>query len=181
MLVSSTAAADRQFSGRLDILPFGEIRTKEAEMNALKVDIDTGYGIGGAIDFDIARNVSLGFAPRYLFKVKGEPHRASSKELDLAARLKAHFPASPRATLFGYLSPGYSMVYVPNGSIFSGLDPSGLIVGIGGGADLMITPKAFITLELGYTWGFQSDSEAGFKYTYATNLMHLGLGLGSRF
>jgi hypothetical protein len=181
LLLSSTASADRQFSGRLDLVPFGEIRTKEGEINDLTVDTDLGYGIGGSIEFPITPRFSLGFSPRYLFKVQGEPHRSASKELDLAARAKVLFPVSPRATLFGFLSPGYSMVFVPSGSIFSGLDPAGLILGFGGGADIMFTPKAFFTLELGYTFGFQSDSEGGAKYTYATRLFHLGLGIGSRF
>ncbi len=169
-------------SGRFDISPFGELRTKEAEMTGVTVDTETAYALGGSIDFQVARNISLGFSPRYFWRIKGEPYRDSGSQLDLSARIKAFFPASPRAELFGFLAPGYSMIFIPEDtSIFSGLDPSGLILGIGGGANIMVSQKAFITLELGYTWGFQSDSEAGFKYVIATNLFHLGLGLGTRF
>ncbi|HEY5935828.1 MAG TPA: outer membrane beta-barrel protein [Kofleriaceae bacterium] len=181
LLLSSTAAADAQFSGRLDLVPFGEIHTKEGDINDITVDTEFGYGIGGVIEFGVARNVMIGFAPRYLFHVKGEPHRDGGSQLDLAARLKAHFPVSPRASLFGFLSPGYSKVYLPDGSIFAGLDPGGLILGLGGGADIMMTPTVYLTIELGYTFGFQSDSEGGAKYTYATSLMHLGFGVGKRF
>ena len=182
LLLSSTAVADRrQFSGRFDLIPAGEIRSQEADLAENSVDTDMGYGIGGTIEFPIARRFSLGFAPRYLFHVNGEPHRNAGSQLDLAARAKARFPINPRTTLFGYLAPGYSMVGVPDGSIFKGLDPAGLILGIGGGGDFMISPSTFITIELGYTWGFQSDSEDGFKYTYATNLLHLGFGIGAQF
>ena len=181
LLLSGPALADRQVSGRLDLIPFGEIRTKEADMGQIEVGADTGFGIGGSIEFPLARQFSLGFSPRYLFKVKGEPHRDAGSQLDLAVRAKFHFPVNPRAKLFGFLSPGYSMVGVPDSSVFGGLDPGGLILGIGGGADIMVGRRVFITLELGYTWGFQSASEAGEKYTYATNLAHLGLGIGSRF
>ena len=180
-LLTGPALADRQVSGRLDVLPFGEIRTKEADMGAIDVGTETGFGIGGSIEFPLARQFSLGFSPRYLFKVKGEPHREGGSQLDLAVRAKFHFPVNPRTKLFAFLSPGYSMVSVPDGSVFAGLDPAGLILGIGGGAEFMISRRAFLTLELGYTWGFQSDSEAGAKYTYATSLAHLGLGIGSRF
>ena len=126
--------------------------------------------------------MSIGFAPRYLWHIKGEPYRDSGSQLDLAARFKFLFPASPRAELFGFLSPGYSMIFIPEGtSVFSGLDPAGLILGLGGGANIMVSPTLFVTLEAGYTWGWQSDSEAGFKYTVATDLFHLGFGLGTRF
>ncbi|MEJ7597093.1 MAG: outer membrane beta-barrel protein [Kofleriaceae bacterium] len=181
LLLSGPAVADRQVSGRLDLVPFGTLRTKEADMQTIKVDTDTAIGIGASIEFPIARQFSIGFSPRYLFKVKGETFRDSGSQLDLAVRAKFEFPVNPRTKLFAFLSPGYSLARVPDGSVFAGLDPAGLILGIGGGADIMISRRAFITLELGYTWGFQGASEDGFKYTYATNLAHLGLGIGSRF
>jgi hypothetical protein len=179
-LVPTLAAAEGQtrLSGRFDLLPSGEIRIA-AQGNSLENDTETALGLGASLEFAVAPNISIGFAPRMLFNIKGDGGSDSAKQLDLAARGKAHFPVSPRAELFGFISPGYSMLFLPDDG--EDLSPKGLIIGIGGGADIMIGPTSFITLELGHTWGFQGGTEQGIKYTLATNFLHLGFGFGSKF
>jgi len=181
LLLSGVAVADRQVSGRIDFSPLGTLHTAEGDLNDMRQDTDTAYGIAAAVEFGIAQNFSIGFAPRYLFHVKGETHRDAGKELDLGLRLKGRHALSPKTTLFGMVTPGYSIIYVPNTSIFSGLDPAGLILGIGGGVDFMVSPSVFLTIELGYTFGFQDESEGGVNYQYETDLLHLGFGLGTKF
>jgi hypothetical protein len=179
-MVPSVAAAQgqAQLSGRFDLLPSGEIRVA-AQGDSLKNDTETAIGLGASLEFSVAPNVSIGFAPRILFNIKGDGGSDSAQQLDLAARAKAHFPVSPKAELFGFISPGYSMILLPDNT--ADLSPRGLVVGIGGGADIMIGPASFITIELGHTWGFQGGTERGIKYTLATNFLHFGFGLGSKF
>ena len=84
-------------------------------------------------------------------------------------RVGAGAPVAEKMQVYGYLSPGYSIVSPPQGD-----SPKGFVIGAHAGGMMDITPSAFVNAELGYQMGFQSVSGADFK----TSFFQIGLGAG---
>jgi hypothetical protein len=73
--------------------------------------------------------------------------------------------------LYGYASPGYSIVKPPEGD-----SAKGLVVGLHAGAMFDIATKLFLAGEVGYQLGFQKVNDVEAK----TNYLQIGLGVGMR-
>jgi hypothetical protein len=184
------AAPRPSFGVQGQLLPVGDA-TLADDFESSTFDFDVAFGIAGQLDVDLGPNLSIGAAPRLIFNI--DPEDAVNEadgwtQLDLAARATAHgrLPDS-NTSLYGFLSPGYSFVFLPR--LFHERDvrfdnPSGFVLGIGGGFVVDVDPSLSIVAEAGYTWGFQSttatDGTTSDSVGWETEFLHLGVGVRRR-
>lgn len=157
-------------------MPFGSVKVGGGLGSS-----DTKFAIGAFPFFDylITPNFFAGVKVQYTFNLNVKDSNSdASKQLDLMIRLGGGGYVADKLQLYGYASPGYSIVMPPSGS---NSKPKGFSVGVHAGAMYDITPGAFLNLEVGYQLGFQSVSLFGSSIDYKVNLAQVGLGGGIRF
>lgn len=190
---AATAVADDDATARgmavgadLELAPSGSITTQIGSSSST-TDAAASYGIGGLFDFGVSRYLSIGFAPRYLLNVKASNSQNNpggsndtATELDLRARIAAHVPVANKLQAYGYVAPGYSIIFAPSNSNNSD-NATGLSLGFGGGVQYQIKPSLALTGELGYQVGYQSVTVdvLGLKsdIEFETRYLHFGVGL----
>ena len=183
-----SAAAEKKISigVQAEMLPLGSVEVGangESESNDLKLS----YGVGLNLSYDVHPNISIGIAPRYIFGIKpdqADEDDESVQELDVRARLTAHFPVAQGLQVFGFAAPGYSWL-LDNSAEEDFDNPEGFVVGFGGGATYDVSPDLFVSAEVGYQLGFQGFSAetpiGKIDADTKTNFLNVGLGLGTRF
>jgi hypothetical protein len=162
-----------ELGAQLQVMPFGsEVEVGAGDFSG-SADLGTAFGIVGLADFAVHPNINIGAAPRLVFGIKGEDANEdadAATQLDLAARVTGHATVAPKLDVFGYASPGYSLIMIPDNEDDN---PAGFILGFGGGAGYAVTPSLSVVGELGYTLGFQGVDDVDF----ATKLLHIGVGI----
>jgi hypothetical protein len=127
----------------------------------------------------VTPNVSIGFAPNLIFNVKASEDNDSATEIDLPLRLTVGSDVASSVRLYGFASPGYSILFPPEqrmSSVDLG-DPSGFMIGFGGGAGFHVAPDVMVTGELGYQFRFLSTTPQGVEVTFESNYLTLALGV----
>lgn len=141
-------------------------------------DTEPAFALRPAIDFSLSDYVFIGFSLQYVMNVNTDglanANVDASKALDLLARVGAHAPVADVVHLFGYVAPGYSIIYPPN----DGNKPQGFVLAASGGALFSVGSRAFLTGEIGYQWGFQELTIANTDFDANLNYLLLSLGLG---
>ena len=183
-----SAAAEKKISigVQAEMLPLGNFEFG-ANDRSEELDLATSFGVGMNLSYDVHPNISIGIAPRYIFGIKpdqADEDDESVQELDVRARLTAHFPVAQGLQVFGFAAPGYSWLF-DDSENEDVEDPSGFVVAFGGGATYDVTPDLFVSAEVGYQLGFQGFTvetpvgsvDADTKF----NFLNVGLGLGTRF
>jgi len=161
-------------------MPFGTVKATFGGLSGSS-DLKFGFGLFPFFDYLFTPNLFGGVAVQYTFNLKSKDDSGgdASKELDFMLRLGGGGYVADKLQLYGYVSPGYSIIQLPSGS---GVDnPKGFIVGFHAGAMYDVTPGAFLNLELGYQLGFQSTTVLGTSVDYKFSLAQIGLGGGIRF
>ena len=153
------------------LLPTGTLSTSN-------VSADSAFAMAVAPFFDapLSPNLALGLSPQVIFRVKGDGSAGEpAKEFDLRARLTARAPVSPTVAAFARVSPGYSIVALPSSPAGSASvpNPAGLMLDLSVGTEVALLPRLFLTVDLGYQFGFQSSSDGELHTRY----LHLGAGL----
>ena len=156
-------------------MPFGSLKT-----NALGPDISTdtafAFGIMPVFDYLVLPNFFVGFAPSYTLNVKSKDATGdAAKELDLMVRIGGGLPVAEKIGVYGYLSPGYSILFPPEGD-----KPKGLMLGFHAGGMMDVAPNVFVNAELGYQLGFQKVTFQGTDIDLKSNHFQIGLGVGMR-
>jgi hypothetical protein len=166
------ARAHSHAGGAFKLMPVGTITAGIGSTDAAFA-----FAIQGFIDVEIVRYLYIGFAPQLILNVKGQDDTGSAgQELDLFARVMGRYPIASNVQLYGYLAPGFSVIFVPDKAPgFS--NPTGFVLGFAGGVSYSITPRLFIAGELGYQWGFQSSGGTDFKTRY----LQIGFVIGTMF
>ena len=181
-LAPGSARADRSRAGaRVLLLPSGRLEGRyETPFGVITGETDTAVagGIGFFLDGALGRYATIGLAPQYLFNVKADGTGDSTEELDLMARLTLWYPAAERVALCAYLAPGYSVIFPDTDE---GDAAKGFVFGFGAGAELDLSPRAFVSAEVGYQLGFQALTFLGEEVAYRTQYLHLAAGVGTRF
>jgi hypothetical protein len=153
--------------------------TLKASAGAFKAEGDTAFAVGliPSIDLALGQFAFVGFAPQYIFNVKGKDATGDAgSELDLRLRVGGNAKVADTIMLFGYAAPGYGIV-MPSGD---GENAKGFVLGFAGGAMLALTPGMFLSAEVGYQVGYQKVEVANVSGDLKTNYMHIGVGLGFR-
>jgi len=168
VLAPLSARADLHLGAQVNVMPVGTI-----EAGAISTDAAVAFGLQGFIDYGLTRNFYIGAAPQLILNVKSKDSDSSAQELDLFGRVMLRLPVAPGIQLFGYLAPGYSVIFVPDKP--PGVsNPTGFVLGFAGGISYSFTRELFLAGELGYQIGFQSTDGNDFRSRY----LHIGLALG---
>lgn len=154
--------------------PFGTVKTEVAGVST-STDLALAFGVRAFFDYLITPNFFIGFGPTYVFNIKTDNDDSSGTALDLLLRLGGNAPVSDTVQLYGYLSPGYSIVMPPEGA-----DAKGLALGLQAGAMYSLSRTAFLNGELGYQIGFHSRSFLGTDVDTKFSYMQIALGGGIR-
>jgi hypothetical protein len=156
-------------------MPFGSLKT-----NAFGADMSQGsafaFGVMPTLDFRPNPHVFVGLGPSYIVGVKPKGTTGDGeKELDLMLRVGGGGSVAERVYVYGYVSPGFSIIFPPQGD-----SAKGPLVGFHAGALYDVVANFFVSAELGYQVGFQkitnplltTESKA------SSNFFQIGLGAG---
>ena len=152
-------------------MPFGSLKTN-ALGSETSVDSAIAFAVMPVFDYLVLPNVFVGAAPSYTFNVKGKDSSGdAASQLDLLLRVGYGLPVNDKLGLYGYASPGYSIISPPAGD-----SAKGLVLGLHAGAMYDVASNLFLNGQLGYQLGFQKISDTDFK----SNFLQIGLGVGMR-
>jgi hypothetical protein len=161
--------------GHLGLSPIGTLEASALGMTA-STDTATAFELGGLIEFHVAPIVSIGFAPTLLLNVKGTDSNQSGRELDLPLRVAVGSEVAPRVRLYGFVTPGYSILFPPPDLQGDTTHPSGFMVGFGGGIGYQVAPRFMVTGELGYQFRFLKTTEQGIDVSLDLNYLTFSAG-----
>lgn len=168
------AAPKVRVQAQIEMLPVGSFSSSEGNVSA-SVDTAFAYGVSAGIDYAVHPLISVGVAPRLVLNVNADGADGDAgKEIDLRARVLAHYPVSPGLEVYGSLSPGYAIVTSGQDGVDSA---TGLSVAGAVGVTYDVSPTLFVSGELGYQRAFTSVEQMDVDVSY----LHLGLGAGTRF
>jgi hypothetical protein len=183
----ATARADGRFGIEGVFSPIGtwsSTATLGGTDFGISGDLEVSGGVGAFLDFKLGPYFSLGFVPEVLFNVK--PTQAvfgigTGTELDLQARATGWLPTSRGIDVYGYLAPGYSVVFLsdkPPGQN----NLQGIVLGIGGGVAIHVGRRGFVPIEARYNFGFQTESpNNGNDFDFHLRSFQLMAGIGTTF
>jgi len=161
---------------QLDLIPAGSLHTNIAGI-AADADTQTTVGISGNLDWFVSRYFAFGFAPGVILGLKGTGDTASATQLDLRASVAVGPMAGAGLAVHGYATVGGSWLFLPGNSDSS----SGATLGLGVAARYRIADSEFLTFDVGYQFGSQSMMVQGTDVDLASNVLHLGIGVGTYF
>lgn len=174
------AAPDKLWvGGGIGISPIGTVK-EQATILGVTIDqsADTAAAVqlNGLIEYRVTPMVAIGFAPAVILHAKPGGDGDSGSVLDLPLRVAVGAPVAPKLRLYGFASPGYSVLFP--GSDRSNLGhPSGFMIGFGGGAGYHLAPKLTLTGELGYQFRFPSTTVEGQDVSMRLNYLTLAFGV----
>jgi hypothetical protein len=148
-------------------MPIGSFKSGDSSL-----DSAVAFAVMPVFDYLVLPNVFVGVAPSYAFNVKPKDGGGDAgSQIDLLLRVGGAYALNEKLGLYGYASPGYSIVKPPEGD-----SAKGLVVGLHAGAMFDIATKLFLAGEVGYQLGFQKVNDVEAK----TNYLQIGLGVGMR-
>lgn len=174
--ISAHADPKIAVGAQLELLPVGTFHVGTSQQSQDQ-SAEVAYGVSGSIDYAVHPNLSIGFAPRLALNVipTDVTDGDAAQQLDLRARVKAHAKVASGVEAYGYLAPGYSMLFNNDDTA------SGLAIAFGAGATYDLSPTTYLSGEIGYQAGFQSESILGQTVDIHARYLHLGFGAGARF
>lgn len=187
-----SAAPGPGLSSGLPTAPIGRMRLSfsvvPAPLGSIEADA-SGFQFGGdaafafglrpAFDYSINDYFFIGFSPQLLLNVKGEDYDDAGKELDLLVRLGGHAPVADNLHLYGYLAPGYSIIYLPSRPV-NIEDPAGFVLGVAAGAIYSFSDRLFAVGDIGYQLGFQGTTILNTDVDIRSRYLLIGLGVGMK-
>jgi hypothetical protein len=186
-LTAPAAAPKLTIGAQVELLPLGSGKiTFDGDSESR--DTAVAYGISGTLEYAVTPYLGIGVSPRLVLHVTdkdGDDDAAdadASKQIDLRARIRAHYPVTPGLEVYAALTPGYTII---TSTVDEVSNSNGFAIGGAVGATYDISPRLFISGEVGYQRAFTSnDTElAGQKLSSDLEMsyMHVGLGAGTRF
>jgi hypothetical protein len=172
------AMSDSKMRLGLNVVPMPFLGKLKASGGGFSDSTDAAFAVGvmPIFDYAITPNFFIGLGPLYTFNVKGKDDTGdASKELDIMLRVGGGAPVADKVQIYGYLAPGYSIIFPPMGDSFKGL-----VVGAHAGGMMDLTSSVFVNAEVGYQMGFQKGKLLGADIDYKSNFLQIGLGGGVR-
>lgn len=160
----------------MDLLVSGTIETGSTGAGT-SVDTRTTVGFGGLVDRMLSPLVSVGFAPRVLIGVRPDKNLESSTQVDLRLRVAVGSNMTPRTRFYGFVAPGYSVIFLPRQMDGRHFHPHGMIAAFGAGISVAMSGRLALVGEIGYQLGYQGTTMYDVDVTFQDNLLHLGVGL----
>jgi hypothetical protein len=160
--MTESAAEPRVWlGGHFGLSPVGTLKaTAKANGNEASnsVDTATAFEVGAHFDVKIMPFLSVGLAPAVLLHVKGQDDTDSASQLDLPLRVTAGGNVMPQLRIYGFVAPGYTILFPPADQMGNSDRLSGFMVGFGGGVGFHVAPRFAVTGELGYQFRFPSET-----------------------
>jgi hypothetical protein len=168
----TTASASKMRLGVMLVpMPLGSLKTNLGGTDT-STDSAVAFAVMPVFDYLVTPHLFVGVAPSYAFNVKGKDAGGdAASQIDLLLRIGGEYALNDKLQLYGYGSPGYSIVKPSEGD-----SAKGLVVGLHAGAMMAVSTKLFLNGEVGYQLGFQKISDTDFK----TNYLQIGVGIGMR-
>ena len=171
-----------------EILPVGTLKASELTgTTRSNRSIDSAFAVAVATALDLAASpyFAIGVSPKVIFRVKSDGAEGvqSSTEYDFRLRLTARAPLSDTTRVYARLSPGYSIISVPEppGNVVARPSPTGYLVDTSVGVEVALLPTLFAIIDLGYQAGFQSGTGGGMTTFDGSQYLHLGGGFAVGF
>jgi len=170
------------FGVMLETLPVGTLKaTTASDSSNASVDSVFALAVAPFLDVPASPYFAVGISPQVIFRVKGDGSPGpSATEFDFRGRLTGRLPMSPKARVYGRLSPAYSVISLPAppSNATSRPDPKGFLLDFSVGTEVALLPDLFIVIDLGYQLGFQSSSTTDGSTTFdGSRYLHVGGGL----
>lgn len=145
---ASPAAAEKKLwaGGEVGLATLGQLTPQRTDLNPK--DSATAFTLGASARYGISSLLSVGVASRVTFGVDSLVLGEGGNQLDVRGRLAVGKAVAARIKVFGFVAPGYTVIYDGN------LEPSGLLLDVGGGAAYALGPGIAITAELGLQLAF---------------------------
>jgi len=160
-MTESVAEPKVWLGGHLGLSPVGTLKAKASAQGSElsdSVDTATAFEVGAQFEFRIMPFLSVGLAPAVLLHIKGQDDKDSASQLDLPLRITAGGNVMPQLRLYGFVAPGYTILFPPADDMGNSDRLSGFMVGFGGGVGFKIAPKFAVIGELGYQFRFPSET-----------------------
>ena len=156
--------------GRFTASPGGMTSTDDAAFS---------YGLALHAGYIVIPGLTVGLAPQLLLNVKPKVQDGgAAQEIDLFARIAYSQQLVDSIGLFVEVLPGYSLIHPPN----NGDNSMGLVLGLGGGATLALSDRAFASFGVGYQVGFQKLPPKDLAPEGpSTRYVRVAIGVGTRF
>ena len=161
-MTESVAEPKLWLGGHLGLSPIGTLKAKASAQGGElsdSVDTATAYELGAQFDFRIMPFLSVGLAPAVLLHIKGQDDKDSASQLDLPIRVTAGGNVMPQLRIYGFVAPGYTILFPPADDMGNSDRLSGFMVGFGGGVGFKVAPRFAVTGELGYQFRFPSETQ----------------------
>jgi opacity protein-like surface antigen len=175
-------AAKMRAQAQIEMMPIGSGKARLAGLSDSN-DTQVAYGVSAAFDYAVTSFLSIGVAPRMILNVNPvDSNSDADTEVDLRARVLAHFPVATKLEAYAYVSPGFSII-MPADSDSD--NATGLAVGGAAGVTYDVSPAMFLNAELGYQTAFTTTQVmfGGRERDFDLDLsyVHVGVGAGTRF
>lgn len=166
----------RWIGAGLVIAPVGTLSLEAGGMEQSE-SMATALGAEIVATREIGSNLSFVVAPRFLTNIRGAEATESATQMDLRLGLSFGQPIAPNIYAFGFGLAGYSIIFPPSDEGEESYTPQGLIIGFGGGAGFLLSPKMMAVASLGYQLGFQATTIQGMDVTLKDNLLDFTVGI----
>lgn len=145
---SRPAVAEKKLwaGGELGLMTLGKLTPQRTDLNPK--DSATAFTLGASARYGISSLLSVGIGSRIAFGVDSLVLGEGGNQLDIRARVAVGKAIAARIKLYGFVSPGYTVIYDGN------LEPSGFLLDFGAGAAYALGPGIALTAELGLQLAF---------------------------
>jgi hypothetical protein len=157
---------------QLELVPAGSLNT-DGVTDVIAADVPTTVGVSGRIDVLVHRNIALGLGSGLVFGLKAAPGAMGVTELDLRADLRFGQLVRDGLALAGYATLGGSWLVLPDDT------SAGAAFGFGVSVKYPLRDATFVAAEIGYQIGYQRVSIDSIEGKLASDLLHVGIGVGT--
>jgi hypothetical protein len=167
---ASPAAAENKLwaGGDAGVMTLGKLTPQRNDLNPK--DSATAFTLGANARYGISSLLSVGVGARITFGVDSLVLGEGGNQLDARARLAVGKAVAARVKAYGFVSPGYTVIYDGN------LEPSGFLVDVGAGAAYALGPGIALTAELGLRLAFLSYEGVFETEEMTQRYVHLTVG-----
>lgn len=142
------ALAEKQLwaGGELGLATLGLLTPQRTDLKPK--DSATAFTLGVTARYGLSSLLSVGAGARITFGVDSLVVGEGGNQLDARARIAVGKAVAARVKAYGFVSPGYTVIYDGN------LEPSGFLLDFGAGAAYALGPGIALTAELGLQLAF---------------------------
>jgi hypothetical protein len=157
----------------------GKYRYTSGSDMVISSDASFAYGLGLSVGYEVIPHLVVGLAPQIIFHVQEKvPEIAGTsppvQEWDFFARVAYEYEVIAGTELYAEALPGFSMIRNESG-------PYGFVMGLGAGASIAVSDRAYVNLGAGYQLGFQKWKEGVNTLEASTRYVRVALGGGEKF